>query len=92
MKKTLEEKGFKVVAVQDECFIGSENSKKAIIVLVRYEKQGKRNPIVKYDAEEFPNKHYLFEWMKEKGLKKAIPNEKFKAPRIEQVMHLIKAL
>jgi hypothetical protein len=37
MKKTLEQNGFKPIAVQDECFVGTENGKEAIVVLVRTE-------------------------------------------------------
>ncbi len=92
MKKSLEEQGYKIVAVQDECFVGTENSKEAIVVLVRYEKHRKQNILIKYDVKEFPNADYLSKFMEEIGIEKAIPSNEFKAPAINRALHLIKAL
>lgn len=89
MKKNLLQLGFKPVAVQDECFT---DQKEGLIVLVKYEKQGKRNMIVKYDALSFPDVNYLDKWMEENGIQEATPATEFKAPRNEQALHLIKSL
>jgi hypothetical protein len=89
-KKTPEEQGYKMAAIQDGCFIGTENDKDAIVVLARYEKQGKKNLLLKYDTIEFPNAMYLDKFIKEKGVP-VVPDEDFKAPKIEQLLHLIKA-
>lgn len=92
MTKALKERGYKPVAVQDDCFMGTENGKETIVVLVRYEKQGKKNILVKYDAIEFPNIYFLDKWMQDNKIEKATPSEDFKAPPVNQALHLIKAL
>lgn len=89
-QKTLEEKGFKPVAVNDSCFIGTENGKEAVVVMVRYEKQGKRKPIVRFDAKEFPNALYLDKYIEEEKLD-VIPDENFRKDK-EDVVAVVKAL
>ena len=88
--KTLEEKGFKPVAVNNSCFIGTENSKDAIVVLVRYEKKGKKKPIRRFDAKEFPNAHYLEKYIEDNALD-VIPDEHFKKDK-EDIVAVTKAL
>lgn len=88
--KTLEEKGFKPVAVNDNCFIGTENGKEAMVVMIRYEKQGKKKPIIRFDAKEFPNIHYLDKYIKENNLD-VVPEEFFKKEK-EDVVAFVKAV
>lgn len=88
-EEKLLKQGFVPVAVQDECF---RDKKEGIIVLVRHEKQGKRNLLTRYGALAFPDENYLEKWMNEVGIDKATPEKKFKAPRIEQLKHLIAAI
>ena len=88
--KTLEEKGYRAIAVRDECFFGSENSKDAVIVIIRYAKEGKKNMLYKDDAKEFPNADYLHKFIKEKKIK-VIPEKDFRAEKMAEIMQLIKA-
>lgn len=90
-QKTLEEQGYQMTAIQDECFIGTEKSKEAIVVLIKYEKQGKKNVIVKYEAREFPNRDYLDKFITDTHIK-VISEDKLKVPIINQAQHIISCL
>lgn len=58
---------YKPVAVQDECFGGSEKEPR-IWVIVKMQAQGKKNLLAKYDVREFPDVNYLDKWLNETKL------------------------
>lgn len=81
---------YKPIAVQDECFGGTKKNPE-VTVLVKMEAQGKKNKLYKNEAMSFPDENYLDKYINENNLQ-IISETDFKANKIDNILHLLKAI
>lgn len=72
---------YKPIAIQDECFGGSEKEPE-ITVLVRIAAKGKKNVLTKVKALSFPDANYLDKYITENKIP-VLPEAEFRATKQE---------
>ncbi len=80
---------YQPVAIQDECFGGTEKNPE-IIVIVKLEAQGAKIKHYKNDVISFQNVHYLDKYLSENNLI-VLKESKFKPTVISKTLQLIRA-